>query len=127
MDSTSSIHSTSSLDPHASESAGPAHAVLAEVTCSWVEAADDGPRFQPTTAVILHSASDMVVLEAADPRQTLPPLGTLVHVSGETLKVTGRLAEHGRAGRFLVCVGRRPVRRAIRMRVSLPGTLRSPM
>ena len=120
------MDSTSSIDSRAAEGAGPAHAVLAEVTCSWVEAAADGPRLQPTTAVILHAASDMLVLEAADPRQALPPLGTLVHVSGEALKVAGRLAEHGRAGRFLVCVGDRPVRRAIRMRVSLPGTLRCP-
>jgi len=109
------MDSPASLDPH--DLAGPVHAVLAEVTCQW-------PPSQPMTAVILHAASDMLVLESANPRQTLPPLGTLVHVSGETLKVTGRLAEHGRAGRFLVCVGSRPVRRTIRMRVSLPGTLR---
>ncbi len=109
------MDSPASLDPH--DLAGPVHAVLAEVTCQWLES-------QPMTAVILHAASDMLVLESADPRQPLPPLGTLVHVTGETLNVTGRLAEHGRAGRFLVCVGSRPVRRAIRMRVSLPGTLR---
>jgi hypothetical protein len=112
------------MDPNTAEGAGPAHAVLAEVTCRWVETSEDGPNPEPVTAVILHAASDLLVLEAADPRQTLPPLGTLVQVSGETLMVTGRLAEHGRAGRFLVCVGSRPVRKAIRMRVSLPGTLR---
>jgi len=109
-----------SFDPQAADGIGPVHAVLAEVTCRWLE-------HEPVTAVILHTTRDMLVLEAADPRQTLPPLGTLMQVNGETLKVSGRLAEHGRAGRFLVCLGSRPVRRAIRMRVSLPGTLRCPM
>jgi hypothetical protein len=120
-----------SIDPHQEESVGPAHAVLAEVTCRWLGSSEgeseNDQHPEPVTAVILHAASDMLVLEAADPRQALPALGTLVHVNGETLKVTGRLAEHGRAGRFLVCVGSRPVRRAIRMRVSLPGTLRCPI
>jgi len=112
------MDSTASFDPHAADGTGPAHAVLAEVTCRWLEQ-------EPVTAVILHTAKDMLVLEAADARQTLPPLGTLMHVSGAALQVTGRLAEHGRAGRFLVSLGSRPVRRAVRMRVSLPGVLRS--
>jgi hypothetical protein len=112
------MDSPASFDPHDADAVGPAHAVLAEVSCQWLE-------HKPVTAVILHTANDMLVLEAADPRQTLPPLGTLMHVSGDALKISGRLAEHGRAGRFLVCLGSRPVRRAIRMRVSLPGTLRS--
>jgi hypothetical protein len=109
-----------SLDPRAGDGAGPVHAVLTEVSCRWLE-------HEPVTAVVLHSARDMLVLEAADPRQTLPPLGTLMHVSGDSMNATGRLAEHGRAGRFLVCLGSRPVRRATRMRVSLPGTLRCPL
>ena len=113
------MDSPASIDPRTGDGAGPVHAVLAEVSCRWLDS-------DPVTAVILHSASDMLVLEAADPRQVLPSLGTVVHVSGEALKVTGRLAEHGRAGRFLVCLGSRPVRRATRMRVSLPGTLRCP-
>jgi hypothetical protein len=131
------MDSPTSLDPRATDSAGPAHAVLAEVICTWVESeaaegADDASTtrpastVEPATAVILHAAADMLVLEAANPRQKLPALGTLVHVQGERLKVTGRLAEHGRGGRFLVCIGSRPVRRSIRLRVSLPGTLRSP-
>jgi hypothetical protein len=120
------MDSPSSIDPRAADSAGPAHAVLAEVTCSWLASDADGPQAEPTTAVILHASRDMLVLEAADPRRALPPLGTLVHVSGETIKHTGRLAEHGRAGRFLVSLGTRPVRRAVRLRVSLPGVLRCP-
>src|SRR5207247_1076084 len=86
------MDSTASFDPHAADGTGPEHAVLAEVTCRWLEQ-------EPVTAVILHTAKDMLVLEAADARQTLPPLGTLMHVSGAALQVTGRLAEHGRAGR----------------------------
>src|SRR5437868_1755338 len=113
-----------SIDPHADDNAGPAHAVLAEVTCTWVGSTADGPPPEPTTAVMLHASRDMLVLEAADPRRPLPPVGTLVHVRGEIVKHTGRLAEHGRRGRFLVSLGSRPVRRAIRLRVSLPGILR---
>jgi hypothetical protein len=94
-------------------------AVLAEVTCSW---GDGG--VEQATAVIVHAGRDMLVLEAADPRRVLPPLGTEVHVTGESKDLNGRLAEHGRAGRFLVSIGLRPVRRAMRLRVSLQGTLR---
>jgi hypothetical protein len=36
------------------------------------------------------------------------------------------MAEHGRGGRFLVSLGDRPVRQSLRLRVSLPGTLRAP-
>jgi hypothetical protein len=117
--------SPSSIEPRGADAAGPVHAVLAEVTCSWVESSE--AELEPAIAVILHAASDMLVLEAADPRQKLPPLGTLVHVQGDKVNATGRLAEHGRAGRFLVCVGNRPVRRSVRLRVSLPGTLRCPL
>ncbi len=94
-------------------------AVLAEVTCSW---GDGGA--EKATAVIVHAGRDMLVLEAADPRRVLPPLGTELHVTSESKDLNGRLAEHGRAGRFLVSIGLRPVRRAMRLRVSLPGTLR---
>jgi hypothetical protein len=113
-------------DPSATGGDESAQAVLAEVTCTWGEpAADDASG--GATAVIVHAGRDMLVLEAADPLRTLPPLGTLVNVTGETQHTTGRLAEHGRAGRFLLSIGSRPVRRALRLRVSLPGTLRSPM
>jgi hypothetical protein len=106
-------------NPAAPETNGAAHAVLAEVTCSWGKA-----RAEHLTAVILHAARDMWILEAADARLSLPPLGTEMRVSGEHQQMTVRLAEHGRGGRFLVSIGDRPVRRVSRMRVSLPGTLR---
>jgi hypothetical protein len=67
----------------------------------------------------------MLVLEAVDSASALPPPGTTVRVSSaEHDDVAGRLAEHGRAGRFLVSLGARPVRRSARLKVSLPGTLR---
>ena len=99
----------------------PAQAVLAEVTCTW---SHDMNAPEQATAVVVHAAQEMLVLEASNPRQALPALGTLVDVSGDIEPLTGRLAEVGRAGRFLISVGERPVRLALRLRVSLPGMLR---
>jgi hypothetical protein len=104
------------------DTAEPAQAVLAEVTCRWN---DDVTGPDQATAVVVHAARDMLVLEAANPRQALPPLGTVIEVSGDIEQLTGRLAEEGRAGRFLLSLGERPVRAALRLRVSVPGTLRS--
>lgn len=108
----SPVHDGSAAEPHA---------VLAEVTCAW------GDADESTTAVIVHAARDMLVLEASDSRRDLPPLGTEMRVHGASGDVVGRLAEQGRTGRFLVSIGTRPVRRGLRLRVSLPGTLRTPM
>jgi hypothetical protein len=98
-------------------SASAVEAVLARVVCKW----GDGE----AAASVVHSGRDMLVLEAADPRAILPPIGTLVQVTGDSSE-SGRIAEHGRAGRFLVSLGERPVRRALRLKVSLRGELRSP-
>lgn len=121
--------SSSDTSP-AEEITGPVHAVLAEVTCTWIllpgDDSDDPPNLEPVIAVILHAANDMFVLERSSTLEALPPVGTLVHVSGETLKVTGRLVEAGRGGRFLVSVGSRPVRTSVRLRVSLRASLRCP-
>jgi hypothetical protein len=98
----------------------PVEAVLAQVRVTWEEG--------ETLAAVVHSARGMLVLEAPEPRAILPGIGTPVQVNtGEVEPLSGRVAEHGRAGRFLVSVGERPVRRALRLKVSLPGTLRSPM
>jgi hypothetical protein len=99
-------------------------AVLAQVQCTWHDDADSVAC--QATAAVVHSGRGMLVLEATDPQAALPPLGTLLHVDSDGQQFAGRLAEHGRAGRFLVSVGERPVRRALRLKVSLPGTLRSP-
>jgi len=93
------------------------HAILAPVELAW----DSGQR---TSALLLHSARTMLVLEASDPRHVLPPLGTIATIDGAGDERTGRLAEHGRAGRFLIALGEREVRCALRLRVSLPGNLR---
>src|SRR5215208_4691146 len=95
------------------------HAVLAEVTCSWGEAEHDR-----ATAVIVHALPGMLVLEATEPDRILPPPGTELRVVNQTEALAGRVAEHGRAGRLLESLGTRPVRRASRLRVSLPGSLR---
>jgi hypothetical protein len=109
------------MDLRAADSTQP-QAVLAEVTCSWGEDTNAAEQ----TALVIHAARDMLVLEPSMPRHVLPPLGTLMRVSGDLENLTGRLAEEGRAGRFLISLGDRPVRRVLRLKVSLPGTLRSP-
>ena len=91
---------------------------LAKVTCSWGEGS--------AVAVVVHSAPHMLVLEATDPRVGLPAVGTELRVNGEDVRLSGRLAELGRAGRFLVSVGPRPVRHSLRLPVRLPATLRRP-
>jgi len=108
---------TESTDPHAhSESLGPAAAVLAHVHVTWEGGAAD--------AALLHAASALLVLEATEPTLVLPPIGTPIALQGDSPEATGHLAEHGRAGRFLVALGDRCVRRSLRLRVSLPGKLR---
>jgi hypothetical protein len=92
------------------------------VICIW---GDSDPRNQ-TTASVVHRTPRMLVLEASDPHTVLPPLGARIEVHVEHEQLYGSLAEHGRAGRFLVALGDRPVRRALRLKVSLPGRLRSP-
>jgi PilZ domain len=92
--------------------------VLTEVKVSWEGEAG-------RTAFLIHAADNMLVLEAGDPSLPLPPDGTSVRVESPRETLNGRVAEHGRASRFLVSLGDRPVRRANRLRVSLPATLRS--
>jgi hypothetical protein len=116
------MDSLPSTDPDSAHGREPAQAVLVGVTCSWGEAPNEP---ESVTAVIVHAARDMLVLEATDPARILPPMGTAMQVKGLTQQVDGRLAELGRKGRFLLSVGSRPVRRDLRIRVSLKGTLRS--
>ena len=98
--------------------------VLAEVACSWDEA--EGLDAGHVTAAVMHSAHGVLVLEANDSGLPLPPVGAPIMVTGmHDEPLYGRMAEHGRAGRFLVSVGDRPVRRSARIRVALPGALRA--
>jgi hypothetical protein len=97
-------------------------AVLTQVICAW---GDEDRTSGQTAAVLLHAGESVLLLQTADPRTPLPPVGTLVRVTGTTYVAIGRLAEDGREGRFLVTPGDRPVRRTARLKVSLPGTVRS--
>ena len=110
------MDSTATPDLNASDPSSAVNTVLAEVHVTWHEG--------EVTAAVVHSGRGMLVLEATDPKPTLPALGTLVSVRHGSQEFSGRLAEHGRAGRFLVSIGERQVRRAPRLKVSLPGTLR---
>ncbi len=100
--------------------------VLAEVTCTWDADDDQEAAATATTAAVVHYAPGMLVRESTRPGVPLPSIGTKVQVNDGTDQLLGRLAEHGRGGRFLVALGDRPVRRSLRLEVSLPGTLRSP-
>jgi hypothetical protein len=93
--------------------------VLTEVTVSW-----DGET-TGCAAYLIHAAHNVLVLEASDPSLPLPTDGTLVTVEGPRERLVGKVAEHGRAGRFLVSLGDRPIRRATRVRLSLPARARS--
>jgi hypothetical protein len=97
----------------------PAHAVLSTANLRWATGAEGN-------ALLLHVARTMLVLESTEPDVVLPPLGTDVHIVCGEQSYGGRLAEHGRAGRFLVSLGERPVRGSLRLRVSLPAMLRDP-
>lgn len=103
-----------------------ADAVLAEVSCTWQVDREQDSVVEQARAVVLHSARGVLVLEAVDPRVALPTIGTEVHVEQKAgVQVSGRLAEHGRGGRFLLSLGDRPVRRSSRLKISRPGTVRS--
>src|SRR5438874_475598 len=118
------MDSPASPEPSAEESLLTVSAVLAEVACNWDEA--EGQTAGRTAAVVVHSAQGVLVLEASDPKQILPAVGAPVAITGmHDEPLFGRLAEHGRGGRFLVSVGDRPVRRSPRLRVALPGALRA--
>src|SRR5579864_822584 len=101
-----------------------ATAVLAEVTCTW--GTDGDEEAGAAKAAVVHYARGMLVLESTEQGVSLPSIGTELRVDDGTDQMLGRLAEHGRGGRFLVALGDRPVRRSLRLKVSLPGTVRSP-
>jgi hypothetical protein len=119
------MDSTATPDLSSTEQTTVVNAVLAQVHVTWKNADSDEAAGE-VTAAVLHSGRGMLVLEAMDHDVHLPSLGTTLEVRGETTQCTGRLAEHGRGVRFLVSVGERPVRRAPRLKVSLPGVLRGP-
>jgi hypothetical protein len=66
-------------------------------------------------------------MQSSSPQQGLPPLGTPVRmrVEWDRQLLQGRIAAHGVAGRFLVSLGERAIRRSRRFPVNLPGTAKS--
>jgi hypothetical protein len=77
-------------------------------------------------ARVLHSTPDVVLLEG-EPGAEVPPIGApvRVHVDWDKQRLNGRVAAHGRGGRYLVSVGFRAFRRAPRARVDLPALARA--
>jgi hypothetical protein len=80
-----------------------------------------------TRAQLLHMTASVLVLEGEHPpgAQPSPGLPVRVGLPGDPRMIAGRLAAFGRGGRFLVAVGSRPVRGAMRYRVDLPAVVRA--
>ncbi len=108
----------SSEAPPGQAEPGAAHTVLARVEVRWAEG--------ETSALVLHATPDVLVLERVAGQAGLPDVGTRVVISGGSSSGAGRVAEHGRSGRFLVARGHRPLRAGARLKCSLPATLRGP-
>lgn len=77
-------------------------------------------------AEIIGSTDGVLLLQAADVT-AVPTLGTPVRmrVDWDRQLLTGRIAAHGVAGRYLVSLGERPIRRSRRFPVDLPGSAKS--
>jgi PilZ domain-containing protein len=80
-----------------------------------------------TPAEVIGSTGNVLLLQAGDAKQTLPSLGTpvRVRVDWDRQLLSGRLAAHGVAGRFLVSMGERAIRRSRRFTVDLTGSVKS--
>jgi hypothetical protein len=76
-------------------------------------------------AEVLGSTENVLLLEGAE-GASLPPLGTPIRlrVQWDRQALTGRIAAHGVAGRYLVTIGERAIRRSRRFPVNLPGIAR---
>jgi PilZ domain-containing protein len=76
---------------------------------------------------IVVGSTDSVLLVQGPENNNLPALGTPIRLKLEWDRQTlnGRLAAHGKGGRFLVSVGERAIRRSRRFPVDLPGLARS--
>jgi hypothetical protein len=77
-------------------------------------------------AEVLGSTANVLLLQGSG--QSLPPLGTPVRLklNWDKQLLCGRLAAHGVAGRFLVTIGERAIRRSRRFAVDLAGVASSP-
>ena len=79
-----------------------------------------------TQAHIIGSTEGVLLLQGPDDTP-VPTLGTHIRlrVDWDRQLLLGRIAAHGVAGRYLVALGERPIRRSRRFPVDLPGTARS--
>jgi hypothetical protein len=77
-------------------------------------------------AEVLGSTENVLLLQGSD-ATSLPPLGTPIRlrVEWDRQALMGRIAAHGVAGRYLVTIGERAIRRSRRFPVDLPGIARS--
>ena len=78
-------------------------------------------------AEVIASTPGVLLLQSTERNTPLPPLGTPIRVRSEwdRQQINGRMAAHGVAGRFLVSLGERAIRRAKRFNVELTGVARS--
>ena len=76
---------------------------------------------------VLGSTNCVLLLQARDVSVSVPPLGTPVRLrlDWDRQMFSGRLAAHGVAGRLLVSLGERAIRRSRRFTVNLGGKARS--
>jgi hypothetical protein len=76
---------------------------------------------------VIGSTSNVLLLQAHDTAFSQVPLGTPVRLKLEWDRqlLGGRIAAHGVAGRVLVALGERAIRRSRRFAVDLPGMARS--
>jgi hypothetical protein len=79
------------------------------------------------TRVHVIGSTDGVLLVQGPDDTAVPTLGTHVRlrVDWDRQMLMGRIAAHGVAGRYLVALGERPIRRSRRFPVDLPGAARS--
>ena len=77
-------------------------------------------------ADVLGSTENVLLMQGPQ-QMSLPPLGTplRMRVEWDRQLLNGRIAAHGVAGRFLVSLGERAIRRSRRFPVNLPGTAKS--
>jgi len=78
-------------------------------------------------AEVIGSTGNVLLLQAGDPKLTLPSLGTPIRmrVDWDRQLVSGRIAAHGAGGRFLISIGERAIRRSRRFPVDLAGSVTS--
>ncbi|HEV7663679.1 MAG TPA: PilZ domain-containing protein [Chloroflexota bacterium] len=78
-------------------------------------------------AEVLGSSAGVLLLQGLDSGAPLPALGTTIKLRSEWDRqfIHGRIAAHGVAGRFLVSLGERAIRRSRRVPVDLAGLARS--